>query len=268
MKCIAGILKYPVLLLVLGISAATIQAQPSATTGGNGGDGCPPYMVRVGPICFDKYEASVWSKPPRSDGRPRGVQYGVDGIDYPCSFDGNDCSGPNPIYAASVPAKIPASSITWFQAQQACANVGKRLPTNAEWQMAAAGTPDLGDDGETTCNTDDLGPDLTPTGSRRNCVSNWGAYDMVGNVLEWVADWFEGSTDPFAPSNGTAGESFGDDFMVGVNPTQSQGPGTNFPAALVRGGRYNGGTGAGVFALNAHFAPSFAVDGGGFRCVR
>jgi len=268
MKRIARLRQYSILFLVLGISAATVRAQQSTLASGYDGDGCPPYMVHVGPVCIDKYEASVWSKPPKSDGRPRGTQYGVDGPDYPCSVNGNDCSGANPIYAASVPGLVPSSEITWFQAAQACANVGKRLPTNAEWQMAAAGTPDPGDDGVTTCNTDDLAPGLTPTGSRKSCVSNWGAYDMVGNVLEWVADWFEGSNDPFAPSNGTAGDNFGDDFMVGVNPTQNQGAGTNFPSALVRGGRYNGGTGAGVFSLNAHFAPSDSADGGGFRCAR
>jgi formylglycine-generating enzyme required for sulfatase activity len=261
------IVRIPILVLVLGISASAVRAQ-SSSLADHDGNACGPYMVPVGSICIDKYEASVWSKPPKSDGRPRGTQYGVDGPDYPCSVNGNDCSGTNPIYAASVPGLVPSSEITWFQAAQACANVGKRLPTNAEWQTAAAGTPDPGDDGVTTCNTDDLAPGLTATGSRKSCVSNWGAYDMVGNVLEWVADWFEGSDDPFAPSNGTAGDDFGDDFMVGVNPTQNQGSGTNFPAALVRGGRYNGGTGAGVFSLNAHFAPSNAADGSGFRCAR
>jgi formylglycine-generating enzyme required for sulfatase activity len=54
--------------------------------------------------------------------------------------------------------RAPALYLTWFQAQQACMSVGKRLPTNAEWQAAAAGTPDTGDadDHATTCNTDGL----------------------------------------------------------------------------------------------------------------
>jgi formylglycine-generating enzyme required for sulfatase activity len=228
-------------------------------------------MVPVGNFCIDKYEVTVWSRPPRSDGRPRGVQYGLEDFDYPCSQNGDDCTGEGAIYAVSLPGKMPSAYITWFQALQACANVGKRLPTNAEWQMAATGTPDTGgeDDGETTCNTDDLEPGISPAGSRRNCVSSRGAYDMVGNMLEWVADWFEGNTNPFAPSSGTAGAAFGDDFMLGVNPATIQANGSqNLPSALVRGGRYNGGTGTGVFALNARFAPSDAAFDGSFRCVK
>ena len=118
----------------------------------------------------------------RQNGRPQGQQFGLESDNYPCSFDGNDCTGK--IFAASVPGVIPSASLTWFQAQQACLSVGKRLPTNAEWQGAAAGTPDTGDadDHVTTCNTDGGPRDYVPTGSRKHCVSNFGVYDMVGNA--------------------------------------------------------------------------------------
>src|SRR5437016_4332553 len=53
---------------------------------------------------------------------------------------------------------------------------------------AAAGTPDPGvNPGGSECNTNSAGP--STTGSRANCKSNWGAFDMVGNVSERVADW-------------------------------------------------------------------------------
>lgn len=108
-------------------------------------------MVKVGPLCVDKYEASVWS-----DSAGKGIQYGAKagaetattrpGDDYPCDDNGNNCSGSastaHPIFALSKKNVIPSRYATWFQAQQACANSGKRLLTNAEWQMAAAGTPD------------------------------------------------------------------------------------------------------------------------------
>jgi len=68
----------------------------------HGSKGCPVNMARAGPICVDMYEATVWSKPPApGNGRPRGTQFGAAGDDYPCSDNGNDCSGANAIYAAS-----------------------------------------------------------------------------------------------------------------------------------------------------------------------
>ena len=93
-------------------------------------------MVRVGPLCVDVFEASVWST------LTGGTQYGASTDDYPCDPDGNDCSDPTQpnkmIFARSMVGVTPSAGIDWFQAQQACANAGKRLLTNAEWQMAAA----------------------------------------------------------------------------------------------------------------------------------
>ena len=90
-------------------------------------------MVKVGPVCVDKYEASVWAN---ADGT--GAQYGTTADDYPCADTRNDCK--DMIYAVSRKDALPSSRLTWFQAQQACRNAGKRLLHNAEWQ-AAAGTP-------------------------------------------------------------------------------------------------------------------------------
>ena len=65
--------------------------------------------------------------------------------DYaPCADNGQNCA--DDIFAVSLAGVTPSARITWFQAQAACANAGKRLPTNAEWQVAVAGTPDPGPD--------------------------------------------------------------------------------------------------------------------------
>ena len=232
------------LLTIALVLSLSVMPAPSASASGEalgGGNGCPVNMVRVGPLCVDKYEASVWSEPSSSDGKPRGTRFGLTGDDYPCSFNGNDCSGAHPIYAVSLPRRRPSRFITWFQAQQACLNVGKRLPTNAEWQGAAAGTPTEyepgADDGVHDCNTSTANH-VVSTGTRNRCVSSFGAFDMVGNLIEWTADWTQGSSVPFAPSSGTAGPDFGDDFddfMVGTNPASSAGAGENFPSVLARG---------------------------------
>jgi formylglycine-generating enzyme required for sulfatase activity len=128
--------------------------------------------VVAGTICLDRYEASVWRVPnptttnaslarkiqmgkaTRADLTAGGAtQLGTAGDDYaPCADNGQNCA--NDIYAVSLPSEVPAAFITWFQAQEACANSGKRLPTNAEWQVGVNGTPDPGpDDGTTACNT-------------------------------------------------------------------------------------------------------------------
>jgi Sulfatase-modifying factor enzyme 1 len=209
---------------------------------------CPSDMVKVGPTCIDRYEDSVWSKP------NGGTQYGVSSADYPCNANGNDCKGR--IYARSVPGVTPSRDITWFQAEQALANSGKRLPTNDEWQQAAAGTPDPGaSPGTHDCNTS--GGITVATGSRANCVSAWGVNDMVGNLSEWVARWVAAPT--ASPGWGT----FSDDRMsLSGASTTEQGP-----AALIRGGSWGFGASAGVFAVDWSL-PSGTDNDIGFRGAR
>lgn len=232
------------------------------------GTSCPgtsanDIMVKVGPVCVDKYEASVWSS---ADGT--GTQYGASSDDYPSSFPdtGNYSTA---LYAVSKAGVTPSANITWFQAQQACALSGKRLLTNAEWQMAAAGTPDPGASGNNTanyCNTNRGAAVNTgsSTGGTQPCISNWGVYDMVGNLEEWVADWIQDNSD--ADGGSTTSATYGDDVLTGIDE------GTNetdrFPAALIRGGSWSHTTNAGVFALAAGAGPSTSYLSLGFRCAR
>ena len=147
------------------------------------GNSASDVMVKVGPLCVDKYEASVWSN---ADGT--GTQYGASSDNYPLSFPDTG-NWTTQLYAVSRAGVTPSASITWFQAQQACALSGKRLLTNAEWQMAAAGTPD-----SANCNVSTAA--AANTGANASCVSNYQVNDMVGNVWEWVADWMQGKYQP------------------------------------------------------------------------
>ncbi len=166
---------------------------------------------------------------------------------------------------------IPARSINYFIAAAACRNSGKRLPTNAEWQAAALGTPDpwSQDDPANQCNLDS--PSIALTGSRSKCVSDVGAFDMVGNVIEFVADWGALAT------TGTNWDVFiagfgGDVSNMGGSPN---GPIYGLPGTTLRGGSFaiipnSGGTGerAGVYAIDQNGAPNSIGDAtaAGFRC--
>jgi formylglycine-generating enzyme required for sulfatase activity len=157
----------------------------------------------------------------------------------------------------SLPSELPSAFISWFQAQEACANAGKRLPTSAEWQVGANGTPDPGpDNGTTDCNTAS-DQSATLTGARISCTSARGAFDMVGNLQELVADWLPATT----TCPGWA--SFSNDQMclAGASTTR------NFPGAVVRGGWFVSGPGAGPLAVT-EFPPFRTTGFVGFRCAR
>ncbi len=152
----------------------------------------------------------------------------------------------------------PSAWVTWFQAAAAARNSSKRLPTNQEWQVAALGTPDTADDESTTCAIDSSG--AAATGSRSACVSDVGAFDMVGNLWEWGAEWGD-----FA--NGCA--SWSGDFGSDISCVGGPGSGSNLPAALTRGGNWNSHAPfAGVFAIQTANDPSAPSSFVGFRAVR
>src|SRR5262249_46335560 len=99
------------------------------------------------------------------------------------------------------------------------------------------------------------------TGARAECVSNAGAFDLVGNVWEWVAEWVPRST-----GSGSWG-AFSDDYQ-GLAGAEAPSP-TTQPGALLRGGSFFNGTGGGVFAVLGSDRPSVADSGTvGFRCAR
>ncbi len=257
---------------------------------------CPPDSVKVGNVCIDKYEESVWQIDPSNTKLVKLVLAGkatladltsggatqlgcnfppFNHTAYPANFpnDGNwtPVPGSSPpskgVYALSIPGVLPTTCTTWFQAVQACAVSEKHLARNEEWQRAAAGTPDPGtDNGTADCNITNAGRPVN-TGSRTNCKSSWGVFDMVGNVGEWVADWADlaqNCTD-WTSQTGIAGgdfSCFGGPGDSGGNPLRS------IPGAPIRGGSWRDGTGAGVFAVSADGEPSISVVVIGFRCAR
>ncbi len=89
-------------------------------------------------------------------------------------------------------AKHPVVGVTWYGAVAYAKWIGKRLPTEAEWEIAAYGGLEgalyqTGDDIEKT-QANFFSSDTTPAMSY--APNGYGLYDMAGNVYEWCHDWY------------------------------------------------------------------------------
>jgi formylglycine-generating enzyme required for sulfatase activity len=114
--------------------------------------------------------------------------------EYALCVDAHRCSPPAADFDPRQNPKRPVTEVTWEQARTYCASLRKRLPSEAEWELAARGTDGRifpwGDDSPTCERAHTTACGATPgdVGARTGGASPYGVLDMAGNVDEWVDD--------------------------------------------------------------------------------
>ena len=197
-----------------------------------GGDEKPRRRVYLDGFFIDKY--------PVTNARFR--RFGKPEKDYGSPFNG---------------ARHPVVGVTWSQARDYCGSVGKRLPTEAEWEKAARGVDGRkypwGGQWDPTKVIWDKNSDRKthPVDRTYNTHrSPFGAVDMSGNVLQWVQD------------------RYGEDYYRTAPDRNPKGPASG-SGRVVRGGSwsYNKPTGFRA-AYRNWYRPDGRDNGLGFRCAK
>jgi serine/threonine-protein kinase len=120
---------------------------------------------------------------------------------------------------------MPIVSVNWNHALDYCKWAGGRLPTEAEWEYAArAGSTGArsGDLDEIAWYNANSRFQTHPVGEKR--ANGFGLYDMLGNVAEWVGDWYDEKYYQSSPSQDPVGPTSGQERVLrGGSPFPARG---------------------------------------------
>ncbi|MEZ4384272.1 MAG: SUMF1/EgtB/PvdO family nonheme iron enzyme [Nannocystaceae bacterium] len=298
--CPAGMIYHPAATLEIG----SRDPSPALATAR------PPFAAEVSSFCLDRTEVTVaaygecvaagqcdaahaesaWpqGQTPKRDWEQAQAAYGE-----LCNAGAEDRDG------------HPINCVTWYQAAHYCSSLGKRLPYEVEWELAARGPegrayPWGGDrpgryrlnacgdecrrwrsahalaDEEVMYEADDGWPGTAPVGSFHAGQTAREVQDLAGNVFEWTADGFYSYGDEAGDAGDAApedGASTGEPAAPAPEPAPEPKVDPRGPAEadqrIIRGGAFNS-----ALPEHAHAALRYpqAADAHahaiGFRCAK
>ncbi len=212
---------------IVGTIGGMVKYHDSAT---------PAHTVNVDAFYIDKYEVT------NAD-----YKKFIEAIGAPIPLSWEDAGGDMP----KGKGKHPVVYVNWENAVAYCEWVGKRLPTEAEWEKAARGTdgrlyPWGNKFSRKKLNFEKSRKNgTTKVGSYKKGISPYGCFDMAGNVWEWTADNYL----PY-PGNKHEDEFYGKERYV------------------LRGGSFMDAKYDAVTTMRSKFTPITDDENVGFRCAK
>jgi len=238
-----------------------------------------PYLIDKCPVTNAEYKKFVVSGGYKQ--RDYWSEAGWNYIIQVKPLDGNDLNS-----AMDNDDECPVVNISWYEAEAFAKYMGKRLPTEAEWEKAARGTdgkvyPWGNEFDKTKLNCSEARIEkTTPVDKYVQGRSEYGCFDMAGNVWEWTADWFDSryyssapDSDPQGPDKAEDSPFFGRPEDVGTSIYEfeppEEGDETLSGCRVMRGGSWSGGGVVHIRCANRDYdEPDYKNETIGFRCAR